>query len=205
MQQYPRTNSPQQSYPGRSGYSLPLQQGYGQSMPPASPRQLASKKPKRWPWIVAIVVALIIGYTIGSATHSSDTIATTTTASASSGTQSTIASAQPTAASKPTAAPKWSTTHSFNGNGTQKTGTFPVPNDWKLNWSCDLAKSSMGGQYNIIIGIYNSDGTPADPVAINTICKSGNTSGSTEEHQAGTVYLDVTSEDNWAATIQELK
>ncbi len=44
-----------------------------------------------------------------------------------------------------------------------------------------------------------------DMAAVNTICKSGNTSDSTEEHQGGDVYLDITSEAAWKIQIQELK
>lgn len=205
MQQYPHTNFPQQSYPGQSAYSQPLQPGYGQSMPPTSPQQFRSKKPKRWPWIVAIVIALIIGYAVGITANSSGTSTTTTSTTTASTNSSAQATTLPATSRKPSVAPKWTNTHSFSGNGIQKTETFAVPNDWKLNWSCDLAKSSMGGQYNVIIEVDNSDGTPLDPAAINTICKAGNTSGATEEHQGGTIYLNVNSEDNWTIQVQELK
>lgn len=55
------------------------------------------------------------------------------------------------------------------------------------------------------LDVDNSDGTPFDYGAINTICQSGNTSGSTEEHQSGQVYLDITSEAAWTILVQELK
>jgi hypothetical protein len=99
---------------------------------------------------------------------------------------------------------KWITTQTYSGNGSQKTAIFAVPNDWKLNWSCDPTKSSIG-EYIIIISVYNSDGTSLDLGAINTTCKSGNVSGTTEEHQAGSVYLDIASGDNWKVAVQEPK
>jgi hypothetical protein len=104
----------------------------------------------------------------------------------------------------PTTALKWTTTQTFSGNGTKKTAIFTVPSDWKILWKCDPS-SSFGGQYNVIVGVTGSDGSPIDPAAINTICKAGNTGDSTEEHQSGQVYLDIESEGSWSITIQELK
>ncbi|WIG61026.1 MAG: hypothetical protein OJF49_003774 [Ktedonobacterales bacterium] len=101
--------------------------------------------------------------------------------------------------------PKWTTVQTFNGNGTKKTGTFTVPDDWKLVWSCDPSSESFTSQYNVIVSVYGSDGTPLDPVAVNTICKSGNTGDSTEEHQGGDVYLDINSEAAWKIQVQVLK
>jgi hypothetical protein len=78
---------------------------------------------------------------------------------------------------------------------------FSVPNDWKIVWNCNPSSDALGS-YNIIVDVDNSDGSPFDPAAINTICQSGNTSGSTEEHQSGSVYLDVQSEAAWTIQIQ---
>jgi hypothetical protein len=52
--------------------------------------------------------------------------------------------------------------------------------------------------------VYNSDGSIAD-VAINELCKSGNASGETEEHQGGDIYLDINSEADWTIKVQEFK
>lgn len=103
----------------------------------------------------------------------------------------------------PTAVPKWTTTHSFTGNGIQKTAVFTVADDWKLNWSC-TPSSFYGGSYNVQVYVYGSDGSLVD-VAINTICQAGNVSGSTEEHQGGDIYLDMESEGAWTVQVQELK
>lgn len=103
--------------------------------------------------------------------------------------------------SKPTT---WQTTHTYNGNGAKKTETIAVPSDWKIQWSC-TPSSFMGNSYNVIISTMNSDGTPADYAAVNTMCKDGNTSGETEEHTSGNIYLDINSEGNWNITVQELK
>lgn len=194
-----------------------------QMQPPPQFLPQFPKKPKRWPWIVAIFVALMFGYAAGIINHSIITTTDTTTAieqpvptlapiRPTSVPVPTLAPIQPTSVPVPptippkqTAVPVWTTTHTFSGNGAQKTETFSAPDDWKLNWSCNPAISSMGSQYNIIVDVNNSDGTPLDPAAINTLCKTGNTSGSTEERQSGSIYLDVNSEDNWTITVQELK
>ena len=126
-----------------------------------------------------------------------------TTASSSNTTNGGPTSA-PTATPTPTAAPTWQQTQTFNGNGINKTATFTVGNDWKINWTCDPT-SFDNIQYNVIVGVDNADNTPLDPAAINTLCKDGNASGSTEEHQGGTVYLSINSEAAWSITIQELK
>ena len=79
-----------------------------------------------------------------------------------------------------------------------------MPNDWKIVWSCDPSSFSLGS-YNLIVDVDNSDGSYLDPGAINTICQSGNTSDETEEHQSGTVYLDIQSEAAWTIQIEVLK
>ena len=106
---------------------------------------------------------------------------------------------------QPTAKPQtWQTTHTYTGSGIKKTESFTVGNDWKLQWSCD--PTSFGGSsYNVIIGVNGSDGSTVDPAAINDMCKSGNTSGETEERTGGSIYLDVNSEGSWTINVQELK
>jgi hypothetical protein len=145
---------------------------------------------------------MAIGYGI----HTPGNNTTSTTQSASQSTQAAVTSTPtpvpPTPT--PTHALKWVTTQTFSGNGTKKTSYFTVPNDWKLIWKCDPA-SFYGGQYNVIVGVIGSDGTPIDPTAVNTLCKTGNTGDSTEEHQGGKIYLDVTSEGSWTIQVQELK
>ena len=104
----------------------------------------------------------------------------------------------------PTQAPAtWKPTHSFTGSGIKKTAIFTAPDDWKITWSCDPS-SFYGSQYNVQVYVYSSDNTPTD-VAINEICKNGNTSGDTEEHQGGDVYLEINSEGSWKVQVQELQ
>jgi hypothetical protein len=116
-------------------------------------------------------------------------------------TPTTTPTPKPTAT--PTRVPQWTTIQTFKGNGTKKTTTFTVPNSWRLAWSCN--PSSFGGSYNVIVDVYNSDGSLADPAAVNTICQAGNTSDSTQEYTGGTLYLDVTSEAVWSIQVQVLQ
>lgn len=207
---YPQQPYSQQSYPGFTPPSQPsnfappmqpMQQGYAQPMMPQfTPQPPKKKRSLTWLWILACIGTFLIGLSIGASGHSNASTAATTDTT----TQPvTTTQARPTTA--PTTAPqKWTTVQTFQGNGAVKTATFAAPDDWKIIWSCDPAQNVLG-QYNVIVGVNNSDGTPVDPVAINTICKAGNTSGQTEERQGGNVYLDVQSEDAWTIKIQVLK
>ena len=81
-----------------------------------------------------------------------------------------------------------------------------MPDDWKITWKCNQGDiAAQDGLYNLGVDVYNSDGTDMDFGAVNELCKSGNTSGETEEHQSGSVYLDIQSEAGWTIQIQELK
>lgn len=184
------------------------QQPYMPSPPPQRPIKKAWFKRTlhmpMWLFIIILVVVAGVGAGIGSS-NSSTSASTSNNTTASSAPTATTKPTTPTPTPTPTPPPTWQTTHTFTGNGDSKTATFTVSgNDWKLNWSCNPSSNYIG-QYNVIVDVDNSDTTPMDPAAINTICKSGNTSGGTEEHQGGTFYLDVQSEDAWTMTIQELK
>lgn len=201
---------------------------------------------RNWPWIVAIIAALMIGYGtgnyIGQATppavmvqpeatiqpaqaiptsapttpaqiiqptptteDSAQTIPTSTATTPAQVIQPTPGdSAQATPTSTATTPSQWVTTHTFTANGPMKTADFTVANDWKMQWTCNPASDSLG-EYNVIVAVDNADGTELDPMAFNTICKAGVTSGSTQEHQGGNVYLDNQTGGNVIITIQELK
>lgn len=98
----------------------------------------------------------------------------------------------------------WQVTHTFGGNGIKKTAVFTVPDDWKIDWTCNPS-SFYSEQYNVIVSVMAPDGSPVDMAAINSICRAGNTGGTTEEHQGGQVYLDVNSEALWVVQVEELK
>lgn len=186
-----------------------------QSPPPMPPR-----KPSFWKrkvgclpmWAIILIVFLaIVFYSIGSAAtrSSTDTTAIQATDTATATTQPATDTPIPTATLDksvsgytPPPSQKWTTTHTFTGNGSKKTGTFSVPGDWKIVWKCNPA--SFDVNYNVIITVYNSDGTYADS-GVNATCSRTNTHDETEEHQSGNVYLDITSEGDWTIQVQELK
>jgi hypothetical protein len=102
----------------------------------------------------------------------------------------------------PTTALTWKTTQTITGNGEKKTAIFTAPDDWKILWSC------TGGDFGGYLGVtvYDSKAAYVDG-AVNATCKTGSTptTGETEEHQGGQVYLDVNGTGDWTLTIQELK
>ena len=57
------------------------------------------------------------------------------------------------------------------------------------------------------VSVYGSDASILDPAAVNATCKSGAalTKGETEEHQSGSVYLDINGTGDWTVQVQELK
>jgi uncharacterized protein (UPF0333 family) len=174
--QPPNTNYPPQYQTG--GLPLPPNQLYPQQPPMYPPPSVTppAKKKKRGPlfWIVVLIIVVVALAAIVNAT-------------------SHVASTQST----------WTTTHTFTGNGIEKTAIFTVSNDWKIIWSCNPA-SFYGSVYNVQVIAYNSDGSIAD-FALNALCKTDNISGETEEHQSGDVYLSINSESDWTIQIQELQ
>ena len=194
MSQYP----PQQQWPLQYEYDPEPQWPY----PPQQPQPLSRGK---FVVLGSIGLAILLVFIVTIAVTVSGSTRNTTS-------QVTQAVQQPTAqptlapTPTPTATPRpavWTTTQTFSGNGTQKTAVFPVPDDWKLVWKCDPASFSF--PYNVIVDVVNTYGSPFDPGAINTLCQAGNTSGQTEEHQSGQIYLDINSEGTWAVQVQELR
>jgi hypothetical protein len=160
-------------------------------------QQPPKKKPSKLAIGCGSLVALVVFIVIISAATSGGKSGSTSTSSGADNTSNTTNSSAP---SKPQT---WQTTHTYSGSGIKKTETITVADDWKIQWSC-TPSSFMGNQYNVIITVYGSDGSMKD-VAINDMCKNGNTSGETEEHSGGDVYLDINSEGQWSITVQELK
>ena len=153
-------------------------------MQPPQPQQAAPKKKSKVGIGCGIATAIIVLIAIVSMASGGKSSSTTSQA--------------------PNKPQTWQTTHTYTGNGAKKTETITVGDDWKIQWSC-TPSSFMGNSYNVIISVYNSDGTPADYAAVNTMCKDGNTSGETEERTAGNIYLDVNSEGQWTISVLELK
>ncbi len=190
--------------------SLPPQPGPGK-LPAPKKRGFLRKRVAVPMWVIILTALVMFGLLGGliiqasSAGNGAPTAATSSSASSAPNTNTPQPTAAPTQAPTPTPThtPKWTTVQTFTGNGIKQTQTFTIGSDWKVIWSCDPS-SFYGGQYNVIVYVYNSDGTPAD-VAVNTVCKAGNTSNSTEEHQGGNIYLEIDSEGSWKVQVQELQ
>ncbi len=215
----PFNEPPPQPYQQQQYPQQPFTQYPPDTVPPPAPPPRKKRGPLFWAVLtVGIIVALIICGNAWNAAVSSQVSNTTATqpqatqapdlgATAMAG--NTPITSQPTQAAPtdtpaPTQAPAtWKTTHSFTGSGIKKTAIFMAPDDWKITWSCDPS-SFYGSQYNVQVYVYSSDNTPTD-VAVNEICKNGNTSGDTEEHQGGDVYLEINSEGSWKVQVQELQ
>jgi hypothetical protein len=195
---------PQQQYsqypPQPEQYQQPPQLQQPQMQP--SPKVRPPKKQSPWAWLIGgLLVGTIFGYAIHVPGASSPTPSTTSTTPVTQATSQapTQAAVTPT----PTHAPKWTTFQTFNGSGSKHTATFTAPADWKILWTCN--PTSFAIPYNVIIEVDNaSDGSTLD-LPVNTTCKAGNTSDSSEEHQGGSVFLNVTSEGDWTIQVQELK
>lgn len=206
--QNPPTQPPYAQRPTQSPYNPqqtplpppPYQYGtYPPSQPPMMPR-----KPKRWPWIVAIIVAFVFGDMAG---HG-HTTTTDTTAAAPVSQNSSISQTQPTEApTQPQKPLAWTTIQTFSGNGNQKTAVFAANDNWKIVWSCtpDTEANTIGG-YSFYVSVDNSDTSLADWNALSGSCKPGSVTASTNEHVAGNVFLDISSSGGpWTITIQEMK
>jgi len=195
--------------------SLPPQQSQAQPPPAKLPTPRKSFKPS-WLWLIT---GLVIGAIIGYAAHIPGSQATPAGTSSQISNQQTTSAQQastpldqPTRAQSPTQVtgtpasvhtPAWTTVQTFTGNGDQKTALFSVPGDWKILWNCD--PNSFVGPYNVQLNVYNLYGIVIDANAINAICQAGNTSGGTEVHQGGQVYLLMVSESVWKIQVQALK
>jgi cytoskeletal protein RodZ len=181
----------------------------------------------RWLWLAAVIVALLLGYTLGhlgvkgttptpqatttpnnQTAQNSQTTQNNQTAQNSQTTQnsqatpdsSLVAPAQPVVSS----APVWTTVSSYHSSGNRQTQVFTAPKSWNLQWQCNPASNSSK-QYNLVVAIYNADGTLVTPAAINTICKAGNVTDMVLENLSGKIYLDVFSQGEWTLNVQQLK
>lgn len=201
-QPQPNTPYPQQSYQPPPQYYQ--QQPYYQQ-PPMSPPK---KKSRAWLWIVLGIAGVMLCSCIGFAAVSASQQKTTSIITAPADTQNATTGITQAPTQAPTQVPThpttWTTTHTFQGNGTKKTAIFAVGDDWKIVWTCNPS-SFYGNSYNLIVMVTGSDGSPIDPGAVNTLCKAGNTHDMTEEHQGGSVYLEIDSEGAWTVQVQELK
>src|SRR5258707_2260108 len=172
-------NYPQPQYP----YQQPPQDQ--PPMPPPAPKKRTRGKffAIGCGALAALVVLIaVIAIAASAGGKSSNTQATPTSAP--------IAQATQAATQAPTHALKWTTTHTFTGNGTKKTAIFTAPDDWKLLWKCD-PNSFYGGSENVNVDVTRSDFSAVDPVGVNATCKARHTRDSTQENHDEQVYVGL--------------
>jgi hypothetical protein len=117
---------------------------------------------------------------------------------------------QPAPTATPTTAPTgtWTTIQAFTGSGNYQSARFQVTSPWRLVWQCNL---SMGnpGPYPLTVDVVPSAGSGSNVGVINTVCKTGNTSGTSAEQTTptGLVYLNVssTADGEWDVRVQVLR
>ncbi len=166
--------------------------------------------------IIAILFLIIVAILALSQTSSSSgsTLGTTTAPM----TQATQLAVQPqnqptgslTRAPTPVPTPMltWTTMQTFTGNGNQKTVIFNTLDDWKILYTCTYQDiDGVTADSTFTISVYNADGSVADPAAIDVTCKNGiaETTGETEEHQEGQVYLSIYATGGWTIEVEEMK
>jgi hypothetical protein len=101
---------------------------------------------------------------------------------------------------------QWKTTHIFSGQGSKQTPIFHAGDDWKFTWTCRPVSGKPLGYTLFLIDVDKASTMELDPSAVNTTCLAGSTAGSVEEHQGGSVYLDIGMSTNgqWTVQVQEL-
>ena len=142
-----------------------------------------------------IVGLLVICSAIGNAANSAGSTTSTTTTS----------DVQPTDTPTPTPG-TWTVTHTYKGDGEKKTEIFTVGDDWKIDYACTGYNDGTGIGGDLSVDVYGSDGSYID-LAVNETCPAGkNTTGETEEHQGGSVYLNISGTGGgWVVQVQELQ
>lgn len=161
------------------------------------------KKRRTWLWaILGAAVVLVLGcvglFAIAAQSGQSGTQPQATQAG-----NTPAATQPPTTTTAPTKPPTWTTTQKFTGNGSKKTASFTVPDNWRIAWTCN--PSSFGGtDYNVIITVENTDGSYADS-GVNSTCSKSNTHDTTNVPAGGTFILDIISEGDWTIQVQTLQ
>src|SRR6266704_5302884 len=178
----------------------------GQQRPPQPPYypppgQPPKKRSRAWLWIVLGVLAVVVLGCVGVVALASQASKTSTSTLATTIATSIPTSAKTQSATTPQAGQKWTTVRTFSGSSSKKTPFFTVPDDWRLNWTC------RGGEFggNLTVTIYGSGNAYVD-LPVNATCPAGKTvSDTTEEHQGGSIYLDISALSDWSIQVQELK
>jgi len=89
-------------------------------------------------------------------------------------------------------------TITFSGTGNHQTDYFTVPDNWTLDYSCLGFDSGAAGAMAVYV---YGQGATLLAVPVNTACDLSGAINSTEMHQGGNIYLNVTATGQWSITI----
>jgi hypothetical protein len=114
----------------------------------------------------------------------------------------------PTGMCGQTSAKTWTTIQSFVAGGNYKSASFQVTSPWRLLWQCNLSMSNLSS-FPLKVDVLPNTGPGGALGVINTVCKDGNTSGTSAEESTptGLGYLSVSSPatSEWDVMVQVLR
>lgn len=195
-----RSQLPPPAIPPQFGHKYPQPGPYQQSQQPQfqpayqQPPQYAPQPPrgsrKGWAAIGCLGVGgLFVLIAALGASRSSQSPAATAPAA---GTQA-AAPAQSTPAAR-AAAPK--TVATFTGSGTQKTAQFTVTSTWALSYAFDCSSFGYKGNFQV----FTDGGSDFSGVTVNDLAMS-KSAVTYAYNDAGTHYLEVSSECSWTVKV----
>jgi hypothetical protein len=114
----------------------------------------------------------------------------------------------PTATATPSPTGTWTSIQAFTGSGNYRSASFQVTSPWRLVWQCNLSMGNAG-PYPLKVDVLPSSGSGGNLGVINTVCKTGNTRGTSAEQTTptGLVYLRISSaaDGEWDVRVQMLR
>lgn len=114
----------------------------------------------------------------------------------------------PTATATPPPTGTWTAIQAFTGSGNYRSASFQVTSPWRLVWQCNLSMGNSG-PYPLTVDVLPRSGSGANFGVINTVCKTGNTRGTSAEQSTptGPVYLQISSaaDGEWDVRVQVLR
>lgn len=143
-----------------------------------------------WLWILGVLIVLLIG--IGCWHGITSNAPVTNSFSPASSSANANSNVSP-----------WKTVQTFSGpttnNVDQKLQTFTVSSNWQMTWDC---QGVNGVDQELLISIYNSNGSLYNAGAQLTCLAAKPVIGSAQEVSGGTFYLIVNSSTAWKVSIQ---
>lgn len=96
----------------------------------------------------------------------------------------------------------WGVVTSYKGNGSQSTGKFTVPANWRIKWACDPASVQYLDSWSLDIMPQGEGAAAYDNTPLTTTCSAKNKSGVTEYHTGGPMFLQITAMGDWEITVE---